>query len=209
MMRLTILVALIAAALGLMLAPLYVYFFLGNFHGELSNNPSDWGNFGDFAGGIIGPLLSFLSIVLLVITIHQQAEANEIAIREQNTSQHIRLLADLLNEIKVTLSESVHVQGDTVELRAALRNELMIDTNDKEILTDLVFLVFRYCEAAALYRGNISEHFDCKTYEMQGRRLIKLLERNKKQLDANHRIQLEFADMHIRGESQREQAKFS
>ncbi|MGB1560939.1 MAG: hypothetical protein ACPHN2_05500 [Sinimarinibacterium flocculans] len=39
----------------------------------LSTSGQDWGVFGDYFGGVAGTLLSFLSILLIVYTIHQPA----------------------------------------------------------------------------------------------------------------------------------------
>ena len=44
-----------------------------NFH--LSKNPEVWGQFGDFVGGVLNPILSFITVVILIITtIYQQKQ---------------------------------------------------------------------------------------------------------------------------------------
>ncbi|TXI49498.1 MAG: hypothetical protein E6Q50_06450 [Lysobacter sp.] len=203
----------LAALLGtaIIVAPALIYFLLGGFNGPLSKTPSDWAAFGDYIGGVMGPLLSFLTAILLLITLQQQAESNEIAREEQLASRHIRMLHDLLNQIEVLLAESValHLGGEK-PLKLILKD--MSDENfpaSTEAIKELNFLVFRYCEAVALYRENITEYFDCKAYELKGKRLIDMLARNLALLDAAERIQLEFADIHISGEKERPQAKFS
>ena len=209
-MRLALIITVALVALGFICAPLLIYFNFGNFTGPLSASSADWANFGDFIGGVVGPMLSFLSVALLIITIGQQSDANEIARKEQLASQHIRLLGDLLNEVKALLNEPVRVtQGGTEPLKTALRSGLRIEPAGGETVAELVFLVFRYCEAVALYRDNITAHFDCKAYEMQGSRLIDQLRRSSQLLDANQRIQLEFADMHVKGELHRKHAQLS
>lgn len=40
--------------------------YFGNFHGALSDVQGDWGTFGDFTGGVINPLLNFITIYLLI-----------------------------------------------------------------------------------------------------------------------------------------------
>lgn len=40
--------------------------YFGNFHGPLSDTQADWGTFGDFTGGVINPLLNFITIYLLI-----------------------------------------------------------------------------------------------------------------------------------------------
>jgi hypothetical protein len=52
---------------------IWFYFALGS---KLSSDPSDWGQLGSYVGGILGPLLSFVSIVLLIKSLTLQYEAN-------------------------------------------------------------------------------------------------------------------------------------
>jgi len=53
----------------------YTHFFINEKY-ILSSDPAVWGQFGDYIGGISNPLLSFLSIVLLVKSLTFQYEAN-------------------------------------------------------------------------------------------------------------------------------------
>lgn len=53
----------------------FVYFL--NFHGEFSKSKTDWGIFGDFVGGTLNPLLSFLGLIALLLTIVLQSKELE------------------------------------------------------------------------------------------------------------------------------------
>lgn len=54
-----------------------------NFH--LSKNPEVWGQFGDFVGGVLNPILSFITVVILIITtIYQQKQYENSEKRELN-----------------------------------------------------------------------------------------------------------------------------
>lgn len=45
-----------------------VYYYWHDFHNNnRSTNPSDWGTFGDFFGGILNPLISFITLIVTVI----------------------------------------------------------------------------------------------------------------------------------------------
>ncbi|MFH4667138.1 putative phage abortive infection protein [Vibrio cidicii] len=57
-------------------------FYFAHFSGELSNNQEDWGTFGDFLGGTLNPLLSFLGLIALLLTIVLQNRELE-ATREE------------------------------------------------------------------------------------------------------------------------------
>lgn len=48
-----------------LLALVWTGYFL-NFHGDVSDSPGDWGTFGDFTGGVLNPLLNFITIYLLI-----------------------------------------------------------------------------------------------------------------------------------------------
>ncbi|SNT45816.1 hypothetical protein SAMN05660216_04589 [Pseudomonas sp. LAMO17WK12:I8] len=66
----------IAAGLIAVVSLLYV----GNFYFRLgyvvSDSPEAWGQMGDYAGGVLNPLLSFISIVLLIKSLALQNDAN-------------------------------------------------------------------------------------------------------------------------------------
>lgn len=44
------------------------------FGGALSNNSSDWSNFGSYMGGIFGPLVSFITLLAVLKTVYLQRE---------------------------------------------------------------------------------------------------------------------------------------
>jgi len=46
-----------------------------HFSGQIVLDSNEWSNFGSYYGGIVGPILSFFSIVLLVITVKLQEKA--------------------------------------------------------------------------------------------------------------------------------------
>ena len=57
-------------------------FILDNFLAKLSNDPATWGTFGDYLGGTLNPIISFLALIGLLYTIHQQAQEMQ-ATREE------------------------------------------------------------------------------------------------------------------------------
>ncbi|HQS59693.1 MAG: hypothetical protein B7Y56_02855 [Gallionellales bacterium 35-53-114] len=95
----------------------YFYFVLGY---EISDDAEKWGQFGDYAGGVLNPFLGFVSIVLLIKSLALQYEANgnlkeEIA----NTRKTEKLRSfeafffnlvssqrELLNSFKISFSQS-------------------------------------------------------------------------------------------------------
>ncbi len=49
-------------------------FMLRNFLAKLSDDPAIWGTFGDYLGGTLNPIISFLAFIGLLYTIRQQAQ---------------------------------------------------------------------------------------------------------------------------------------
>lgn len=50
------------------------YFYASHFSGGLSSKQGTWGEFGDFFGGTLNPILSFLTIIALLLTIVLQVD---------------------------------------------------------------------------------------------------------------------------------------
>ncbi|HCR9735293.1 TPA: hypothetical protein OPR14_000702 [Citrobacter koseri] len=73
---------LIAAVWGL-----YFYNF-GNLS-HLSGSKEVWGQFGDYVGGVINPLLSFITIILLIKSLNEQQVANKSLIEETKRQENL------------------------------------------------------------------------------------------------------------------------
>ena len=57
---------------------LVIFSFVLNFHTQsISDELQDWNNFGGYVGGTLGPLLSFLSVVLLIKTLELQRKSSK------------------------------------------------------------------------------------------------------------------------------------
>jgi uncharacterized membrane protein len=49
-----------------------LYFWI--FHGSLSSSAVEWSAFGEYFGGVLGPVIAFLALVVLVMTLQHQIE---------------------------------------------------------------------------------------------------------------------------------------
>lgn len=115
----------IAAGLIAVVSLLYV----GNFYFRLgyvvSDSPEAWGQLGDYAGGVLNPLLSFISIVLLIKSLTLQNEANSDLrdeIRNTRKTERLRSFeAQLFHMIESqrslfdSLRLEISLNGDIVE----------------------------------------------------------------------------------------------
>lgn len=75
-------VILAAAFLALVWAVYY-----NHFGGPLSKDPGNWGVFGDFTGGVLNPLLNFITIYLLIKSLNFQERQIEIAKSEADEAR--------------------------------------------------------------------------------------------------------------------------
>tara|TARA_R110002167_G_C12700402_1_gene653414 strand:+ start:6201 stop:6941 length:741 start_codon:yes stop_codon:yes gene_type:complete len=64
-----------ALIIAFVFAGYFIKFYVALGYG-LSNDPAVWAQLGDYAGGMLNPLLSFVSIVLLIKSLTLQNEAN-------------------------------------------------------------------------------------------------------------------------------------
>ncbi len=55
---------------------LYIYNFYFSLQYSISNDTAVWGQLGDYTGGLLNPILSFISLVLLIKSLRLQNEAN-------------------------------------------------------------------------------------------------------------------------------------
>lgn len=73
---------LLIAAIGSLLALTVLSFYFFWFQGELSDKQDVWGSFGDFVGGTLNPLFSFLALIALLLTIVLQTRQLEMSSKE-------------------------------------------------------------------------------------------------------------------------------
>ncbi len=63
---------------GVILAAAWAVYYLNfGIHGSLSQKTEVWGQFGDYVGGVVNPILSFVTIYLLINSIGLQRESND------------------------------------------------------------------------------------------------------------------------------------
>lgn len=80
-----ILSTLLILAMSVFVAALGLYFF--KFRGPLSDSQEVWGQFGDFVGGTLNPMLAFLSLIALVLTVSMQRRQLDISRAELKNSK--------------------------------------------------------------------------------------------------------------------------
>jgi hypothetical protein len=105
--RLVISVAVLAT-----LAIIAVYLYAAiRFHWTPSNDPADWGPFGDFLGGVLNPMVAFAALILLYKTYSFQRtelfETKRHFQKEARKSEIHQVIAQIDQNIRVMLSATV------------------------------------------------------------------------------------------------------
>lgn len=74
------------AAAGLVAAGFTCGLYFWQFHGSLSTHHDRWAEFGDIFGGLLNPILSFLSLIAVLITVGVQVQELRISTKEMHDS---------------------------------------------------------------------------------------------------------------------------
>ncbi|MBF8675921.1 hypothetical protein IRZ53_15305 [Pseudomonas fulva] len=123
----------------LLLAVWGLYF--GNFHGSLSEVQGDWGTFGDFTGGVINPLLNFITIYLL-ITQYRTSREDMTREREEGDiksfeSSFFTFTTIALNEYRDFEIEISGISYKAAEAVSMIQKYVEASTVPKQALADL------------------------------------------------------------------------
>ncbi|MGP6472906.1 hypothetical protein [Rahnella aceris] len=144
----------IALAFSLLLAVIgtYYFWFKHTLNYVLSDRGEVWGQFGDYLGGVLNPILSFITIIILIITAIYQQNQNELTDKREQTRRFEDRFYGMLSYQKSSLEIfQTSVLGkenlDAKQLITLMENELF----DSERLSfiksieskDLVFQFIR------------------------------------------------------------------
>ena len=197
--------------LAVLVGTIGAYLWLGGFASTLSSHSADWANFGTYVGGVAGPILRFLALIALVLTLRLRYELLQRDRERQLADQHVRWLHALYGDLQEVLQSPIPVVGTavpgTISLSVVLNQEINANTADPDLfkarLVDLMELLGQYCEAVALYRDNISKFFDLKIFADRGARILDRIKPFHAALGNLSPIGIEFCDMHLRGDRSR------
>lgn len=115
----------IGAVAALVTQGLYIYKFsvqTGDWF-VLSPSKQDWGTFGDFVGGTLNPIFSFLAFVGVVLTVVLQARQLDEVKAQANLEEMQRVASTIANRVDDLLSQHVPEQSGP-DLRVLARTTL-------------------------------------------------------------------------------------
>lgn len=153
---------LLIAAIGSLLALTVLSFYFLWFQGELSDKQDVWGSFGDFVGGTLNPLFSFLALIALLLTIVLQTRqlemsSEELALSRQElalTRNEVSRSADALasQDKNLLLQRFETTFFNLLKHMEACRKEISYDSNEKLITgSDAIEKLYK------VFQGSLSE----------------------------------------------------
>ncbi|HRG48258.1 MAG TPA: hypothetical protein PLX69_17540 [Leptospiraceae bacterium] len=105
-----------------------ILFYICMFGISLSNEQSIWGTFGDFLGGVFNPILSFITILLLIDTFKSQRQELQLNIEKNKIDDLLRLINIIFVEINYVLNLNFNGQ---LTIRDALQKEIIFTNENK------------------------------------------------------------------------------
>ena len=88
-----------SASVAAVIVVLLVY--SSQFGSELSTEHSNWGEFGDYVGGVLGPVFSFLALVVLIYTLTIQTRQFGLQNFERGFFELVRFHHDIVSDLEV------------------------------------------------------------------------------------------------------------
>jgi hypothetical protein len=192
--------------LGLLASVFSLFHFRSDFFPNTSSTISDWGAFGNYFGGVAGPLLTLISTLVIVYTVMQQGFQIETSIKESLKNDILRFILKIDDEISHLLTREIEIEN----IRRVEFGDLVSgikQSNDfsvlpyKAAMKKLLIFTANYCQAISQYRDNVNGHFIFKEYQQRAVELVAYLEKNKEYLDQMAGITLTFCKMHLEGRS--------
>ncbi|MNG63974.1 hypothetical protein D3C79_222100 [compost metagenome] len=119
-----------------------LYYYWSHFNElPVSDSVEKWGQFGDYVGGVLNPGLSFISIILVCLTLYSTSKRSSIQSFESVLFELLRFHKENLSEIKVSYAESsFSVRGrDALEWYATeVKFKFLNEVSDEASIADRV-----------------------------------------------------------------------
>ena len=162
-----------------------------NFNGEISDNQAIWGAFGDFVGGTLNPIFSFLGLIALLLTIVLQsreleetrneisrsAEAHEQQLKyisgQQQRDDLIRLVTKLTDRINNNYNSNIapgaSIHGVLIGGESPLtNNDLFILTDEMNFPGSKTFKIVQYLEADLIKLHTVLVSYESISKDVSG-----------------------------------------
>jgi len=117
----------------------YVYQFYFSLDLPLSKDQAVWGQLGDFIGGLLNPVFSFISIILLIQSLKLQNQSNQKLIEQINDNKKTEKLKSFENlffnliEIKRSYFSQFEIVFDTPQGKQNFYKDVAVDRLERVI----------------------------------------------------------------------------
>jgi len=102
----------VIGAIGLLAAVIALTVYVWYFPGPINREHGEWGVFGDFFGGSLNPILAFLGLIALLLTLFVQSRELEISRGELKASrEQLARSAKAQEKSEVSLNKQVKLQN--------------------------------------------------------------------------------------------------
>lgn len=89
---------------GIIIILISLAFYIGNFfENTILNDPSDWSNFGSYFGGTVAPILTFLTLIILIKQAKVVQESTIIQVEHLNKSRKIDNILKAIDNCSIEL----------------------------------------------------------------------------------------------------------
>ncbi|WP_152625208.1 hypothetical protein [Cellvibrio sp. OA-2007] len=117
-------------------------FYLYNFWGpNLSPDTAEWGQFGDYLGGIINPIVGLITITLLTVSLRQTRRELNLIIEQNTTSQKIQKNAEAIMKAQISAIRSEKDLASVQILLKRYKSRLENAPADSEAQTEYSHIV--------------------------------------------------------------------
>ena len=196
---------LIAAFAGLCLIVLLLvlYFGYGAAWAEIAGAPVDFAEFGAFFGGVLTPLLLWITLFLILHSLRvQKRELLKLA-QSTEIQDMLRYLARYDDDLTHLLRREI-VNGDPTrkaEFGDYVDSTLVFpktpDSFFKSAMDKLLRLTANYCEAIGASRTVLGGNFMYDVHDSKARDLVVCLDKHKEHLSPMARQALSFCKKHL------------
>ncbi|KAF1684813.1 hypothetical protein B1992_14390 [Pseudoxanthomonas broegbernensis] len=200
----------VMAVLVVMGVAIPYWWFVG---GRISGNATDWAQFGDYFGGVAGPLLAVFSVVGLVLALLLQGRQIRQAEERSIAEQHLRSLQALSREMELLEARLLTVPATGEGNPALPVPQSMADVLDglaplhpahrpmfRRLATLYAQVLGEYAATVAMYRENVLPYWDVRTFERRGRGWLARLQPHAGSLEGMGVVALAVIEHHLRGE---------
>ena len=193
-----LIVVLMLAGAAALVTIVYFYVYYGGFSGAFSKQSQEWSNFGSYFGGVSGPVISLISVILLAFTLLAQQFQISLQFQEFLKQDMHRLVESVEKDMEKLFSKKVELADDRIvdfgdlvdglvqgEPKGAVRYAIL--------MKKLFALNGRFHESIKTYKGNIDIPFGFREQRERLFEVHQFVVVNKKYFNQHDQLNIDLA----------------